>query len=269
MFNHCSGSNVKIGNTTMEYVVFGRGDTSLIILPGLGDGLQTVEGNALTLSLYYRLFSPEFKVYVFSRKKDMEAGYSIKDMAKDLHTAIEILEIERAFIFGVSQGGMIAQRLAIEFPDKVSKLVIGVSVSRQNQTLQTIIGSWIKMAENNDYKRLFIDTMEKTFTEDRVKRYRLFYPILTRIGRPKSFDRFLKQAYACVQHDTYSELPYIQCPTLVIGGDSDQVVGLNSSEEMAEQIPDSKLILYKGLGHGAYEEAKDFNHQVKSFLLHS
>lgn len=268
MFYHCSGSNVRIGDTTMEYVVFGHGDTPLIILPGLGDGLQTVAGNAFTLSLYYRLFLPEFKVYVFSRKKDMEAGYSIKDMAKDLCIAWDKLGIKRAGVFGVSQGGMIAQRLAIDFPKKVSRLVIGVSTSRQNPTIQTVVGSWIKMAENHDYERLFIDTMEKTFTENRVKRYRLFYPILTRIGKPKSFDRFLKQADACIQHEAYSELPCIQCPTLVIGGDADKVVGLNSSEEMAEQIPDSKLVLYKGLGHGTYEEARDFNRQVKSFLLH-
>ena len=266
MFYHCSGNNIRIGHTTMEYVIFGRGDTPLIILPGLSDGLQTVAGNAVTLALYYRLFAKDFRVYVFSRKQNMEAGYSIKDMANDLHTAMDMLRIQQAFILGVSQGGMIAQRLAIDFPDKVSKLVIGVSVSRQNQTIQTVIGDWIKMAENGDYKRLFIDTMEKTFTNNRIKRYRLFYPILTRVSRPKSFDRFLKQAYACIKHDTYSELPYIQCPTLVIGGDSDNVVGLNSSEEMAEQIRGSKLIIYKGLGHGAYEEAKDFNHQVKSFF---
>ncbi|NEZ55023.1 alpha/beta hydrolase [Leptolyngbyaceae cyanobacterium CCMR0081] len=268
MFYHCSGNTIRIGNTTMEYVTFGRGDTPLIILPGLSDGLQTVKGNAVTLALYYRLFAQDLRVYVFSRKQDMEEGYSIKDMANNLDKAMGILGIGQAFIFGVSQGGMIAQRLAIDFSDKVSKLVIGVSVARQNQTIQTAIGNWITMAEHGDYRHLIIDTMEKTFTENRLKKYKPFYPILTRVSKPKSFDRFLKQAHACIKHDTYSELPSIQCPTLVIGGDSDNVVGLNSSEEMAEQIRDSKLIIYKGLGHGAYEEARDFNHQVKSFLLH-
>ena len=267
MFYNCSGSKVRIGGTTMEYVVFGRGATPLIILPGLGDGLRTVEGNAFTLAIYYRLFSPEFRVYIFSRKKDMEAGYSIKDMAKDLCTVMNLLGIERAYVFGVSQGGMIAQRLAIDFPNRVFKLVIGVSVSRQNQTIQTVVRKWIKLAEDDDYKSLFIDTMEKTFTENRIKRYRFFYPILTKVGKPTSFDRFIKQAHACIKHDAYSELPNIQCPTLIIGGDSDRVVGIHSSEEMAEQIQGSKLIVYQGLGHGAYEEADDFNTQVKAFLL--
>ena len=58
----------------------------------------------------------------------------------------------------------------------------------------------------------------------------------------------------------------ITCPTLVIGGDSDRVVGTNTSQEIADNIPHSQLILYKGLGHGAYEEAKDFNQQVRDFL---
>ena len=78
--------------------------------------------------------------------------------------------------------------------------------------------------------------------------------------------RFIIQANACTQHNTYNELDRIRCETLVIGGDSDKVVGKNSSEEIAEKIPTSKLVIFKGLGHMAYEEAKDFNHQVLSFL---
>ena len=70
-----------------------------------------------------------------------------------------------------------------------------------------------------------------------------------------------------MSHDAYGELDRITCPTLVIGGDSDNVVGRNSSEEMAERIKDSILVVYEGLGHGAYEETKDFNLQVERFLL--
>ena len=109
--------------------------------------------------------------------------------------------------------------------------------------------------------------MEKTFTEDKLKKYRVLYPILTRVGKPKNFNRLIVQANACLHHNTYDELDKIKCPTLVIGGDSDKVVGKNASKEMAIRINKSKLILYKGLGHGAYEEAKDFNQQVLSFLI--
>lgn len=57
--------------------------------------------------------------------------------------------------------------------------------------------------------------------------------LITKIGRPESLDRFIIQAHACLNHNAYKELNRISCPTLVIGGDSDKVVGENTSEEMA------------------------------------
>lgn len=53
---------------------------------------------------------------------------------------------------------------------------------------------------------------------------------------------------------------------LVIGGDSDEIVGKDSSIEIAERIHDSKLILCHGLGHATFEETKDFNSRVLQFL---
>lgn len=267
MFYNAVGKKVEIEETDLDYIEFGYGQQPLVILPGLSDGLRTVRGLALALAFYYKQFAKDFRVYIFSRKNYIDKGYTAKDMARDQKIVLEKLGIKYAFIMGVSQGGMIAQHLAIDHPEIVEKLIIGVSVSKQNQTIQSVVKSWIKMAELNDYKALTIDTMEKTFTEKRLKRNRPFYPILTKIGKPKTFNRFLIQANACINHNSYDSLDRIACPTLVIGGDSDNVVGKNSSEEMAEKIKNSKLIVYEGLGHGAYEETKDFNQQVKRFLL--
>jgi len=132
--------------------------------------------------------------------------------------------------------------------------------------LQSVAGSWIAMAESGDYKRLIIDTTEKSYSEARLKKMRFLYPVLGRIGKPKDFSRFLIQAGACLRHDAYDQLETIQCPALVIGGDSDRVVGADASAEIAKRISGSKLVLYKGLGHAAYEEAKDFHDQVLAFL---
>ena len=168
---------------------------------------------------------------------------------------------------GVSQGGMIAQHFAIDYPAMVEKLVLAVTASRANEILRHAINGWVKYAENNDYKSLMIDTTEKTYSPQKLKTYRLMYPLLCRIGKPKSFDRFLIQADAVLAHDTFNRLENITCPTFIIGGDSDKVVGPNASVEMADKIPNSRLILYKGLGHASYEEGKDFNKQVIDFLL--
>lgn len=269
MFKKPQVGRVKIGQLDMDFVVFGQGKKPLIILPGLGDGLKTVQGQlqAWLLANYYKQFGKEFKIYIFSRKNQLTEGYSIREMARDQRAVMEKLGVKDAYVMGVSQGGMIAQFLAIDHPELVKKLIIGVSVSRQNETIQRVVKSWIHLAESNDYKALTIDTMGKTFSERHLKKYRVFYPIISRMGKPKSFSRFLIQAHACLSHNAYEELGQIKCPTLVIGGDSDRVVGKNSSEEMAEKIPNSKLVVYKGLGHGAYEETKDFNRQVIIFLL--
>lgn len=267
MFYGAKEGKVKIGRTDMNYVTFGRGQKAFIIIPGLGDGLKTVKGTKVLLARMYRLFAKEYKVYVFSRKNNIEEGYSTRDMAEDQKIAMENLGIKNAHIMGVSQGGMIAQYLAIDYPEMVDKLVIGVSVSKQNDTIQKVIKNWITLSENNDYRNLIIDTMEKTFTEDKLKKYRKFYPIMMRVGKPKDFKRFVVQANACLNHNAYDELDKIKCATLVIGGDSDKVVGKNASREMAEKIDNSKLILYRDLGHGAYEQAEDFNQQVLKFLI--
>jgi pimeloyl-ACP methyl ester carboxylesterase len=109
--------------------------------------------------------------------------------------------------------------------------------------------------------------MEKTYTERYRRKMRLLYPIITRVGKPKSFDRFLIQAQACIDHDAYDELASIQAPTLAIGGTDDEVVGPGQSEILAERIPGAQLVTYPALGHGAFEETKEFNTRMLEFLL--
>lgn len=268
MMNGAKNGRLVIGDTEMDYVSFGSGKKELVIIPGLSDGLKTVKGTAIPLAFLYKSYAKAYRVHVFSRKNRLEEGYSTREMARDVETAMNRRGIGQASVLGLSQGGMIAQYLAIDFPAQVEKLVIAVSASRPNDTLRSVIRGWIDMAKADDYRSLFIDSIEKTHTDAyiRRKKYRLMYPLLTRVGKPKTFSRFIIQAHACIHHDAYDELSKITCPTLVIGGDSDHVVGEQTSEEIADQIPGSQRIIYKGLGHGAYAETKDFNEQVLQFL---
>lgn len=267
LFFSAKEKSVVLNNSTMSFVELGRGKKPLVILPGLSDGLKTVKGQAINLAFYFRAFSKDFKVYVFSRKEQMDNTYTTQKMAKDLKEALDHLGIGRTYLMGVSQGGMIAQHFAIDYPDTVEKIVIAVSASRANDTLRSTLSTWIAFARKNDYKSLMIDTLEKSYSQQKLKTYKLAYPLISRIGKPKSFDRFLVQANAILRHDTYHQLERIVCPALIIGGDCDKVTGREASAEMAEKIPDSRLIMYEGLGHATYEEGKDFNKQVKDFLL--
>jgi len=266
MLLNAKNGAVKIGDTEMEYISFGKGNDTLIILPGLGDGLSTVKGTALPFAIAYRAYAVNYKVYVFSRKNQLKEGYSTRDMAKDQAEAMNVLGISKADIMGVSQGGMIAQYLAIDYPNLVNKLVLVVTLSKQNETVQKLVGSWIEMAKNGDYKSLITDTAEKSYSEQYLKKHRFLYQLLGRVGKPKDFSRFLIQANSCIHHNAYYELDKIECPTLIVGGDSDKIVGSNSFVEITERIRSSELFIYIGVGHAAYEEAKDFNVRVLNFL---
>jgi pimeloyl-ACP methyl ester carboxylesterase len=267
MLSNAKNGTVAVGDTEMDYITFGKGKEILIILPGLGDGLATVKGTALPFAIGYRAYAANYKVYVFSRKNKIKEGYSTREMAKDQAEAMNALDIPQANIMGVSQGGMIAQYLAIDYPNLVNKLILAVTLSKQNETVQKAVGGMVEMAKHRDYKSLMMDTAEKSYSEKYLKKHRFLYRLLGRMGKPKDFSRFLIQANACISHNAYHELDKIESPTLIIGGDSDKMVGADSSVEIAERIRSSELFLYKGLGHAAYEEAKDFNVRVLDFLV--
>ena len=103
MFWNAKNGSVKIGDTQMEYVSFGYGSKTFIVLPGLSDGLLTVKGKALLLAKPYVRFFKDYTVYMFSRKDKMPENYSIRDMAADQAKALEELGISKVSIMGYSQ----------------------------------------------------------------------------------------------------------------------------------------------------------------------
>ena len=80
MLFRAKNGTLKINGGGMDYIRFGKGKRNLVILPGLGDGLQTVKGTAVPMALMYRAFAKEFTVYAFSRKHPLPAGYTTRDM---------------------------------------------------------------------------------------------------------------------------------------------------------------------------------------------
>ena len=256
---------LSLATGEMDYVRFGSGRKVLVMLPGAGDGLKTVKGMALPFALLYRRLAKDFTVYLFSRRRMLSPHMSTRDMAEDLNAAMDRLGLSAAAVVGVSQGGMIAQWLAIDHPDKVSRLVLTVTLARPNPTLKAVVGHWLEMAERGDYKGILLDTADHSYSARHIRQARLSSRLVSHFGKPKSFERFRIQAESCLSHDAYDELPRIACPTLVIGGTEDRIVTGAASEEIAAQIPGSRLYLYEGLGHGLYEEAPDFLLRVMDF----
>ena len=265
MLWNARNGGVALAQSEMSYACFGRGPHTLILLPGLSDGLSTVKGKALLLAKPYAAFLDDFTVYLFSRRDDLPEGFTICDMANDQAAAIERLGLQGATVVGVSQGGMIAQSLAIDHPDLIGRLVIAVSAPSANDSVRTCLSRWIEMAWRGDHKALMIDTAEMSYSPQRLRAYRRIYPVLGAVGKPKDYRRFLVNAQAILGFDVREKLARITCPTLVIGAEKDKIVGVAASHEMNGRIRSSELFVYPGLGHGAYEEAKDFYARVFDF----
>jgi pimeloyl-ACP methyl ester carboxylesterase len=266
MIYSAENGTLHIGGTTMDYIRFGTGGKNLIILPGLGDGLQTVKGTALPMAFMYRMFAKDFTVYAFSRKNQLPEGYTTRDMARDLADAMEQLGIGSADIFGVSMGGMIAQHMAVDYPEKVGKLILTVTSARPNPILTESIGEWVSCAKRGDHTAFMDSNVRRIYSDEYYRKNKWMVPIMGCFTKPKSYNRFYIQADACLSHNAYENLNQIKAPTLVIGGEKDNALGGDASREIAEKIPGAELRMYEQWGHGLYEEAKDFNQLVCDFL---
>ena len=256
---------ISLGNTEMYYVSFGSGGKKLVVLPGLSDGLATVKGKALVLSAPYGKFFRDYTVYMFSRKNDMPAGYSIKDMADDQILAMKRLGIDKACLLGVSQGGMIAQYMAADYPEMVTKLILAVTAPYANDVVKEAVSGWIGMADRGDHPSLMADTAEKMYSEGYLRKNRKYLPLLAAFTKPRTYGRFFRNADAILAFDCRDALPKIGCPTLIIAGSDDHTVGNDAAGELHSAIAGSELYVYEGLGHGAYEEAKDFYDRILEF----
>ena len=262
---NAKNENININGADFDYISFGTGRDVLIMLPGVGDGFKTAKGVAVPFAYMYRVFAESFRVYVFSRRNDMPEGFTTADMADDLSDIMDALGLGSAHIFGVSQGGMIAQQLAIRHPEKVKSLVLAVTASRPTAIMREALESWLAMADYDDYKGIMLDTAERSYTGAYLERGKRLNNVLA-LAKPKSYDRFRILCESCLNHDVYADLPKIKCPVYIIGASLDKVLGPEASVEMHGAIPGSELHMYEGYSHGVYEQAKDFNDRVLRWL---
>lgn len=267
MLYGAKNATVKLDSGEMDYIRFGTGKRVMIMIPGLGDALQTVKGTALPMALMYREFAKDFTVYAFSRKKDLPEGCTTREMARDQAEAMEVLGIPKADVFGVSMGGMIAQYLAIDYPEKVNKLVLTVTSPKPNPVLTESIEEWMSLAKKNDHTAFLESNLRRIYSEEYYRKNKPLVPVLGLATKPKSYDRLFVQGAACLTHDAYEDLQRIRAETLVVGGEKDLALGGEASKEIAARIPGAKLFMYPQWGHGLYEEAKDFNSRIRAFLM--
>lgn len=256
--NHLSDQGV-------DYVTFGKGDKNLIIITGLSLQRLNDLSNLAIYALFYQ-YTKEYKVYIFDRKDHIEEGITIEDMADDLYHSLEALHIDNASIIGISQGGMIAQLFAIKYPQKVKKLVLALTLSRNNTLSRKTIRGWIEMTEKGDMDKLNKDVMNKSFSSPVLKKLYWTNNLFLRSVSKEKRNRFVRLAKSILAFDCYSLLDKITCPTLVLGAKKDMVLGVDGARELAKRIPHASYYEFDKLGHAAYVESRRFNKVLLEFL---
>lgn len=263
MFYNLKESRVPIRDGFVHYAAFGKGEKPLVILPGLT--LRDVKGAGAGLALMYRIFSKDFRVYVLDKNTSIKEKCTVRDLANDTMETMRTLGISNADVFGVSLGGMIAQALAIESPELVKRLVLGVTLSRTNDTVERVIKQWVEFVERGEFDGIVRDMLTIMYSKDYAKRYGWMFPILAKFSVPKDKERFIRLAKSTLTCDFYDDLDRINCKTLVLGGGKDQIVTGEASIEIAQKLG-CEIHMYEKLGHSAYDEAKDFNARIYRFL---
>jgi pimeloyl-ACP methyl ester carboxylesterase len=204
-------------------------------------------------------------------------------MARDTKGLLDVLGISRAHVLGVSMGGMIAQELALQFPEAVRSLVLACTyaapdagVLATRDALVTQLGG--RVAPDGtievDLSRLdplqfFQTLMPLVFNPDFLARElpRLMELFASSLQYGFSPQGILGQVAAVLTHNTEDRLAQIRVPTLVLTGDADRLVPPAYSERLAALIPGAKLVKIPGGSHAFNLEQPDaFNRAVLEFL---
>ncbi len=263
MIYNVKEQTLMLHDMPFDYLTFGRGKKPLVMIQGLNT--RGIKGVGVPFAYMYRMFTKDYTVYLFERRPNVSEGITVREMASDVAAAMDALGITKADVLGVSQGGMMAQYLAIDRPDLVGRLVLAFTLARNNDTVQEAIQAWITLTRQGNMKQLVTDMAVRMYSDGYIKRYKPFLPLLAILQKPKDPARFIRLAQACLTCNSYEELEKIKCPVFVIGGKRDKVLTGTASEEMAQKL-NCQIYLYEELGHAAYEEAKDFNKRVYDFL---
>jgi pimeloyl-ACP methyl ester carboxylesterase len=169
-------------------------------------------------------------------------------------------------------GGMIAQELAINHPERVQKLVLASTVSSASQIAPELLGLFGLHEDFSEGDWASVDVRQgfgsATALAFNSRLYRmlvgLLFPICDRLGW---FERLKGQRGAVAGCDTLDRLHTIRAPTLVIVGTEEKCVQLHASEVMASRIPNAKLVKVDGATHAQiFEMRSRFNKEVLNFL---
>ena len=262
----------QVNGINIFYKVQGKGEP-LVLIMGLG-------GECGDWVLQLRAFTKHYRVLTFDNrgvgKSDkLSKPYTIKTMADDIVGLMDYLKIDRAHLLGVSMGGMIAQEVAINHPERVGKLIL-VSTNagrdekgRHSPQLLKAMGLKEDFSDEDvksvDINKVMTSLNAHAFSGGAIKLMAVPFGWL----RTKIFGiaGLRGQFEAVMTHSTLDRLHLIKAPTLVMAGTEDRIISLSSAEMMASRIPNARLVSIEGGSHTLVAEKRaKFNREVLGFL---
>lgn len=179
-----------------------------------------------------------------------KADYTLEHMADDAAAVLDHLGIDRAHVAGASMGGMIAQELALRYPDRVRALLLGCSgpggFRSKLPHFKRLQVSKIATPVSREHREWAVVPM---LYADATPKERIAEDIEVRLKYPPTPAGFLSQFAAIAMWSSYSRLPQISVPTLVMHGDEDRMVPVENGKLLAARIPGAKFHLIPGAGH--------------------
>jgi pimeloyl-ACP methyl ester carboxylesterase len=240
----------------------------LLLIMGLGASLETWVAQRETFAAHHR-------VILFDNRGAGESEtpappWTVPDMAADAVGVLDALGIARAHVVGVSMGGLIAQEMAIRFPERVDRLVVAVSFARPDPIRRAFLlfRRWARL-QGADLVQEGVANLPWLVSPRVLNDPGRLEEVLGVVSTMPlmTADAYSEQVEAILEHDTLGRLGAVSAPTLVVAAAEDVLTPLYLSREIAEAIPGARLtVLPRGNHAVQLEEPESFNRAVLDFL---
>jgi 3-oxoadipate enol-lactonase len=248
-----------VNGISLHYRVSGRGEP-LVLLAGWGTSLRAWMFQLPAFSAHFRVLS--FDNRGAGRSDKPPGPYTIRLLADDAVALMDHLHLKAANVLGISMGGMIAQEVAINYPTRVLKLVLGSTFAFQGEDSGPTDDYARRASQDARQVRLILASLA---SNNFLVRHAA--GMVVRVSSHFGMDGFRAQGAAIREHDTRSRLHLIKCPTLVIVGTNDRVIRPSSSTYIASKVPNGTLVVIENGSHSIGSESrKRFNKAVLKFL---
>jgi pimeloyl-ACP methyl ester carboxylesterase len=260
----------KNGTVDLHWESSGEGPAVLLIA---GQGM-TVEGWSATIPGLAR----SFRVIAFDNRDTgsssrMRWPYSVAQMAQDAVAVLDAAGEQRAHVYGISLGSLVAQEVALQHADRVEALVLGASsaggFAAYKPSPSSFAQTFLVRAGAMGPEEAQWAAVPYTYAERtrRLHPERIVADIAHRVGSPPVPLAYLHQAVAVATHDAYERLNQVAAPTLVVHGEEDVFVPPANALVLAERIPGAQLRLWPDAGHMYPIDEPRADGEIRRFLL--